>query len=500
MTNETWRDPVVNAVRKIYNWDDTTHGLVHAMEVEQKVVQIAGEFRDSRKINLIALRAGALLHDTGYTKDDGKWSVGKVEHIRESVSIAISVLSEISPFKEDSQLMQLTCYIILHHDDTNYSFPIQKHGYGEVYEPNNYKDLFDWSAISSIENADLELMVNIMQEADSLMGIGEKGADRTWQYSLNRSVPPFSNGNPLDAVMWEESAGSNVILGAKRALLDAISTDGRQEAKDGFRITKNYLKKICDRNGILYEPDPRLEISDLEYGKLQKSNNCKVVGYQNWDLLVSLLRRVPLRGDPTLFPYSGATIKSVILPITKLNPTSYYVLDSQIELHKKISQNLVQNYALDIFNLSGIIEFYLNGEHYKLAPLIVELYKETSGEIKGEVYALVDGLHRCYTAKQLGLTHIRAVLISDIAPQFPLVPLPLKWTDVKKTTEVPNPSNKRKYRFNEIQKFHALIEKFPLVYPQSSILDNPSEVKYYTYRDLSEIGSDGIRMAKDKKK
>lgn len=499
MENSNWRDEVVGALYSIYQGEDLTHGLDHAFEVEKLVIKIAEETDlCDHDQNIMVLQAAALLHDTGYTRADENWSIGKVEHIRESIIISIEILSRISPFKEEPSLLQAVCYLIFKHDDTNYSFPIQQNGYSKLSEPHKFEKLFDWSTISCIDSESLLLMIKILREADALLGTGDEGAIRTWTYSLNRSLPPVSNGSPLSSFAWEESAMGNVRLAAKRALVDAKTHFGRTIATNGYRKTEEFIANICERNGITYESEPGLETGGIDKLETEPNKECHVLGYRNWSSLVNTLRCSPLQGDHTLLPYAGANINSRLIPIDNISPLSRYVLRIQTQFHQKIFQSLFNNYALDIFNLSGIIEFNLDGKLIKLSPPIVEHYQEERGELTGDIFALVDGLHRCYTARKLGLTHIRVVLISDIAPQFPLVPLPLHWSDVSIVDEVPPLSKKRKFRFETIQDLMFHFDRYPKVYSNSPLPSDKDNAKYYTYRDLSTIGSDGIRMVTKK--
>jgi hypothetical protein len=130
-----------------------------------------------------------------------------------------------------------------------------------------------------------------------------------------------------------------------------------------------------------------------------------------------------------------------------------------------------------------------------MAPPVIARYVETMGDIKGEVWGLVDGLHRCTAAREMGISHIRAVVLSEIPPQFPLVPLPLEWRDVRVVTDVPKLYEKRKFRFEDTGSLEAFLSDFPATYADSPRPVDDRTAKYYHFWDFSALGSSGIRMS-----
>jgi hypothetical protein len=93
-----------------------------------------------------------------------------------------------------------------------------------------------------------------------------------------------------------------------------------------------------------------------------------------------------------------------------------------------------------------------------------------------------------------GYSKIRAVVISNVPEHLPLVPLPLRWEDVKIVNDVSEAAAKREYRFPDI-------ESFPNISSFSSAPVTPQNYRYFFYRDLSPLGSSGIRkVAKHEEK
>lgn len=195
-----------------------------------------------------------------------------------------------------------------------------------------------------------------------------------------------------------------------------------------------------------------------------------------------------LNGDPLQFPYADARIENQLVDIDRLSPLSLYVVTDQLRLHEQLRTSYLTNYALDLLELSGIVHVRRGTDVFRIAPPIVEVYTETEGDINGEIWALVDGLHRCMLARKLGLACIRAVVIFNVPKRFPLVPLPLSWEEVGARADVPEPIAKRKFRYPSLGSFPEI--------PWSSVKITKDNYLYFFYRDLSPLGSSGIRRAR----
>jgi hypothetical protein len=110
------------------------------------------------------------------------------------------------------------------------------------------------------------------------------------------------------------------------------------------------------------------------------------------------------------------------------------------------------------FDLDEILEY--NG--IIIAPPVVEL--------SDGVPAIVDGIHRFYLAKQLGVP-VKAIYIEGAT--LPLISYPVSWDVVKEYDEAPeNPKHRRALRLG---------------------IEDKSEVLRTYYRDFSLLGSRGRR-------
>lgn len=491
MASTEWRSSVLERLHRLFVDPDRTHGIDHALEVENLVLGIVKEpeFMNC-PLDMTVLRIAALLHDVGYAAAKSSWSSHKGEHICEGANIARDILTAMPRLSYDNQRMNQIRYLILNHDQTNYSFPIATRD-GKVIDPiAQFK--YDRELTAASEDRQTQIMLSILKDADARTSTGHAGADKTFSYSISRGLPAFSAGNPLNAWMWEESGVGNVRLASKRALLDASTHLGKALAWRGYEEAEGYIEVLCSRNGIPYEAE--LSAEDLRTTPLAPGDrSLRIVRITSWTEVVDILRRVKLHGDPSLFPYAASAIRNQVenrtVELNRLSPLSLYVLVGQLEIHAELRRCYLTKYALDPLDLSNIIEFEWKGDIYRLGPPIVERYNETHGLHRGEVWGLVDGLHRCFFARRAGLPRIRAIVINEIPDHFPLVPLPLSWEEVRGVEAVPHEVEKRSFR-------HASLDTFPDISWFSNVRpETDREARYFFYRDLSILVSSGIRQS-----
>lgn len=257
-------------------------------------------------------------------------------------------------------------------------------------------------------------------------------------------------------------------------------------AWQGYLETEEVIRQLAEQNDVPYLPE--VHLSDLHDIAAQPADDTfRINRVQSWEQLVDTLRCIELRGDARLRPYEEATVQSRLVEIDSLCPTAYYVLNPQLDIGTRLRQRFLASYALDPFDLSGIVDLSYGGEECRIAPPLVEVYTERRGPLKGKrVRALVDGLHRCVNARSLGFSRIRAVVISGISEHLPLVPLPLRWDDVRHVDDIAEEAQKRAYRFPDIK-------SFPDVSWFSSAPVTSRNCRYFFYRDLRPLGSSGIR-------
>ena len=489
--------PAIQEILRQHTLDEKTHGFKHAHIVEELTKLIAHEPEFSNiEIDFVVLSAAAMLHDVGYSRVKLSWRPGQTEHVMESVNIAKEYLSTVPPFDKDSDRLRIVCYLIRYHDETNHAFPIYHPKKNLAIPISTNREETEWPFIYLSEFKRAEAMLSILKEADARTSTGLEGARKTLEYSLSRNIPLISNNeyNPLNAWYWEESAVGNVRLGAKRAILDAYTEQGKKLAWNHYIKAEKLIKQSI-KDIAIYQPE--IHLASLEnVSPSADYDRFWIRHVYPWDAFVEIFRSIKLQGDESLMPYQDAVIENKIVDIDELFPTAFYISRADLRKVERLCDDLLKHYCLSPFDMSTMIDI----SNYKLksrridvrtTPPIVEVYTEKNGKYKGErIAALVDGLHRCYLAKLHGITKIRAVVISHIPESMPLVPLPLSWNDVKVFDGVPE--IKRDYRFKDIS-------EFPDISSFSSVKIIPGNFRYFFYRDLKPIGSEGVRKIRLRK-
>lgn len=212
----------------------------------------------------------------------------------------------------------------------------------------------------------------------------------------------------------------------------------------------------------------------------------EILNFHPWEKLEEELRNIRLLGDPTILPYQNAKISLEYLRRERVNPLSFYALFGNLEFLRTLRGEILKK-GHDILNQTGILEFEIEGKRVRMSPPIVEVYTETQGRFSGQkVHALVDGEHRFILAEEEGVKGVMAVVISGAPEHLPLVSIPLSWEEVRRVEEVPPTAQKRLYRF-------PTLESFPDVLTFSRVPITQENFLYFFYRDLSTLGSSGIR-------
>jgi hypothetical protein len=199
--------------------------------------------------------------------------------------------------------------------------------------------------------------------------------------------------------------------------------------------------------------------------------------------LVGRVRRCGTKGDSSLRPYADATVTLERVKIDVLVPLSKYVLEEQLQQVRAL-RNVLNESGVDLFNLECGIAWPFDEDPRAIAPPVVEQWDEA--------LLLVDGLHRVWTAREQGLSEVTCVVISGVT--LPLVPLPSAWTDIKVFApgQHPEQSEKRTYRFGDRAAVQAVVPELAERVTEENFL-------YFLFRDLSELGSSGVRVSASEK-
>ena len=226
----------------------------------------------------------------------------------------------------------------------------------------------------------------------------------------------------------------------------------------------------------------------LSYGlelKWIRSSAIKIHQRWGWRKLRQFLRKVHLLGDPDIYPYQKAKIESRVISPDDVYPLSSYLLSGKLEIHDCLRKRFLKEKKIDIFDLRSAFQFSVDGgvNKFIFGPPIVEV-----SLIDNAKPLLLDGLHRLFLAKKLR-KKIRVIWLSKISKELPIIALPLKWTEIKKYSEVPALKKMRRYRWQTFKDFCQEMH-FP-----KATLEN---FRYFLFRDVSSINSSWHRLSGDK--
>lgn len=475
---EKWRIPILNSLHHLFTDNNNfLYGIKHAIEVERRVLALLSEqeLRDN-PIDPVILCSAALLHDVGCASHTNTWSTLSYEHILHGEELARSILKQIEYFQNDPIKIQQVLALIRQHDETLFRYPSLRLQGTLITYPNLLGSVVSWGALS------------LLKEADAFVHLNESSIDTIIQEWVSEGVPIIPRrARALNVWSWMHSVVSNLRLLARRLLIDAYTPAGKLKAETIYHSVERRIEELCQINEYPYEPElfhPQLREISVSRSR-QQIFQIELKAYYNWPQLESALREVRLSGDPTIIPYRNAHIKSKVWSLSQINPMALYVLEERLQETLELYDALMIAYGINLFDLPSLLEFSYNGmDAQVIAAPVIEQYEETDSLPRRVVAGLVDGLHRCQVARDLGLTHIRAITVSGVP--FPLVPLPASWHEVITYNEIPPKDKKRHYRYPYIEVFRS---KHP------DLADKVTEAtfQYYFYRKLEMLGSKGQR-------
>mgnify|MGYP001581959389 CR=1 FL=1 len=256
--NISGREKFLEDLKNLYPSEDV-HGLNHALEVERKTIEVLGiACREAKargkkmKVNLKVLSSAALWHDAGYTAEGKVISSDKFEHQSEGVKIVKKILQK-NPFLSQREKAGILMLIMVH-DDTAFLYPIKTREGKVCLTPDQIKQ-----RERAVGRLGFLTELKILREADSYFATGERGLERTIEFSSRKGLPFFADSDdPLRAEMWEISIVANLRLSARRAFEDAFTQRGKMLAAVGWLVQEREIFKRCQKEGIDYYPDPSL--------------------------------------------------------------------------------------------------------------------------------------------------------------------------------------------------------------------------------------------------
>ena len=272
---------------------------------------------------------------------------------------------------------------------------------------------------------------------------------------------------------------------ASAACWIAAQATGRIAANAGYKAATRFVAELCERNGVELTEESFMRFRDqTTEHDVAARDRLKVIAYRAWEFLESGLRDVRMLVDRALKPYAKAKIRLVQIPVTDLDPIANYVLKSQLGQLRLAQADLCSQYALSLFDLTASLNTKCAATLFRQVPPVIERYFEPTEQRM--VNVVIDGLHRVFLARELELDKIWVVQITEVPDEYPVVSLPVRWEDVRPVIRVPANRAKRKFRYSSTKDF-----------PDLSGLTNTEVTEenylYFFYRDLSALGSSGIR-------
>lgn len=174
------------------------------------------------------------------------------------------------------------------------------------------------------------------------------------------------------------------------------------------------------------------------------------------------LRRVPLLGQPDVFPYANAEFEIRMADPAELQPSAFYVLRLELSFLALLLDQLSHRLG-GVEKLNTLLEYedefgYIN----RMIPPVVELTDFGA-------WMILDGEHRSFIAMERGVK-IPMLFIKNVGAQYPCLFLPGGWRSVNIVEKVPGFKRLRRKGLN----------------------DTP-ETEYHLHRDLRNFGSRGTR-------
>ena len=169
--------------------------------------------------------------------------------------------------------------------------------------------------------------------------------------------------------------------------------------------------------------------------------------------LIKKIKKVTMLKDPDSFVYENTFVSLESINTNCLIPPQNYVLNYELENKLELKYEL-KKHNVNLFNLDGYIEFYLEGEDIKrtLLPPIVEESIEDDGII---IPIICDGMHRCYLSR-VERKKIQVVYIRGISKEYPYYAYPVLngWDKVERIDKINGGYIKKWHRIKDNKKLY----------------------------------------------
>ncbi|HUC96056.1 MAG TPA: hypothetical protein VMR16_00100 [Candidatus Saccharimonadales bacterium] len=155
--------------------------------------------------------------------------------------------------------------------------------------------------------------------------------------------------------------------------------------------------------------------------------------------LIEQVRNTTMLTDKSIYPYQHADIRVEDMPIEEFLPTQLYVLKEHLEIQSELRESLLEK-GHDTLRLFGSVLLRSAGIVTGMMPPIVEDDCEFGP-------CLLDGTHRAYLARQLGMKSLGVLHVRGVLKSTPMIPLPNQWSEIIEYETIPtDKSKKKRYR------------------------------------------------------
>ncbi len=165
----------------------------------------------------------------------------------------------------------------------------------------------------------------------------------------------------------------------------------------------------------------------------------EILSFTPENKLIEQVRNVTMLTDKTIYPYKDAIIRIEDISIDDFMPTQLYILRNHIKFQEQLRQELLNKYH-DTLRLFGGLMLKSAGVEIGMMPPVVEDDYEMGP-------SLLDGTHRVWLARKLGMKSLSVLHISNVCPGTPMISTPNQWHEVIEYDNLPaDKSQKKRYR------------------------------------------------------
>ncbi len=166
----------------------------------------------------------------------------------------------------------------------------------------------------------------------------------------------------------------------------------------------------------------------------------EILRFTPTEQLIQQVRSTTMLTDKSARPYENATIRYEEMPLEEMQPTQLYILRNHLEIQNNIRNELIEK-GHDSLRLYGSVVLKNAEVTVGMMPPVVEDDEEYGP-------CLLDGTHRAYLAKQLGMRTLGVLRISGVPKDMPMIAYPNGWEELVEYYSIPDDKSKKKYYRN----------------------------------------------------